>query len=183
MVSFLVRSSKFGVLNPEPRTPNQEPLPHMPSPIYADGLAGHEPGLEEEHGRWRSPSRRPIGPAALRPRPPSSSSSRRVRRREDGAWRDRVDQNLVGGELQRERFGEADDARLGDVIWKVAGIAGPAAGGNPVAEVDDAPAAGLRMCGMAARAQRYAARDRPPALRPSGLVDPSNGPADRSRPC
>ena len=38
-------------------------------------------------------------------------------------------------------FGERDDAGLGDVVRKVAGVPRPAAPRNPVAEVDDAAAA------------------------------------------
>ena len=85
-----------------------------------------------------SPPQRPSGVA--------SSTARdlfvaRLRRREDRTWRDGVDENVVGGQLQRERFGERDHAGLGDVVRQVAVVARPAALRDPVTEVDDAAAA------------------------------------------
>src|SRR5436190_873815 len=75
------------------------------------------------------------------------------------SWPDRVDENLVGRQLEGERFGQRDDAGLGDVVRNIARIARPAAARNPVAEIDDVAAAGrshVRRGGM--RAEERAAK-------------------------
>ncbi len=66
---------------------------------------------------------------------------RRPGRREDRARRDRVHENLITRELERQSFSHRDCARLGDVVRQVARIARTSAHGQPVGEVDDAPPA------------------------------------------
>ena len=65
-----------------------------------------------------------------------------------GAWRsddrpgcNRVHQDIVGCQFQRQRFGQRNDAALRDVVRQEALVSRPAAPRDPVAEVDDAPAA------------------------------------------
>ena len=61
--------------------------------------------------------------------------------RDDRARRDGVDEDLIGRQLQRQRFGQRDDAGLRHVVRQVARIPRPAAARHPVREVDDAAAA------------------------------------------
>src|SRR5213593_2264057 len=65
----------------------------------------------------------------------------RLRRRDDWSWCDRVHEDVVGRELERERFGQRDHARFGDVVRQIAAISGTSALRHPVAEIDDAAAA------------------------------------------
>ena len=84
----------------------------MPAAVDADGFAGDEVGLEQEHDRLRD----------LRLAAPSAERRgcldrlqllvARVLGRQDRAGRDGVDEDLVAGELERQRLGQADDARL-----------------------------------------------------------------------
>ena len=65
-----------------------------------------------------------------------------ARRRHDRPRRDRVHEDLVGGQLERQCFGERLHAGLGHVVGEVARIARTAAGRDPVREVHDPSAAG-----------------------------------------
>src|SRR5215510_1843873 len=50
---------------------------------------------------------------------------RRVWRREDRTRGDRIDEDLISRQLERERFCQGDDSRLRDVIRQIAGIPWP----------------------------------------------------------
>ncbi len=116
-----------------------------------------------------SPPQRPSGVARSTA---ANSSSEVPSRRDDRPWRDRVDQDLVGGQLQRQRLGQRDDAGLGDVVGEEARIARPAAARHPVGEVDDAAAAQpahVRNRGTRAQPGRRAGRR--PSARPSRRRD------------
>ena len=52
-----------------------------------------------------------------------------------------IDEDLIRGQLERQRFRQRDHARLGDVVRQVARIPGSAAPRHPVREVDDSAAA------------------------------------------
>ena len=80
------------------------------------------------------------------------------------------------GELERQRLGQADDPLLGDVVGEVSRVAWPAAGRDPVAEVDDAPAAGGAHVGDGrAGAQKRGAQIDVDHRVPRRLVGRSNG--------
>src|SRR5689334_3663597 len=62
-------------------------------------------------------------------------------RRNDRARRDRVDQNLIGRQLQRKSLGERDDAGLRYVVRQEPRISRTPASQRPVCEIDDAASA------------------------------------------
>ena len=86
----------------------------------------------------------------------SNSASGRSGGARIGPGRDRVDEDLIGRQLERQRLGQADHRLLRHVVRQEALVAGAPAHREPVREVDDAAAAGGRMWGTAARAQRNA---------------------------
>ena len=84
------------------------------------------------------PPQRPSGVARSTA---SDSSAVESRRREDRAWRDRIHENLIGREFERERLGQRLHAGFRHVIRDIALVAGPRACRDPVREIDDAAAA------------------------------------------
>src|SRR5262245_49901705 len=92
------------------------PLTEMSSAVDPDDFAGRKAGLEQEEDR-----RGDLDLAT----PSAKRGCRldclqlivgRFRRREDGAGRNRVHEDVILGELQRKRFGQADDAAFGHEI-------------------------------------------------------------------
>src|SRR5262245_12971291 len=110
--------------------------------VDRDGFAGDEVGLhQEEDGADDG-----LGTA------PSAERRRRLDRfrfvlgdpcgRHDRTRGDGVHEDPVGGELERKRFRQRDDARLRDVIGEESRVARPSARRDPVGEIDD-PASAL----------------------------------------
>jgi hypothetical protein len=62
---------------------------------------------------------------------------RQIRRRNDRAWRNRVDEDSVLCKLERQRLRERFHASLGDVVRHEPGVPGPATRGQPVGEMHD----------------------------------------------
>src|SRR5881296_3684612 len=56
----------------------------------------------------------------------------RAGRREDWAGRNRVDEDVVARELERERLGQRDHAALRHVVRQIAPVSRPAASRKPV---------------------------------------------------
>src|SRR5271163_1619531 len=109
----------------------------MATAIDADTLAGHEFRLDEKQRRARyflgtapAPQRRGLDDAG-------AFFRRDVRGCEDGAWRDRVNQDLRR-ELERETFSERRHRRLRGVVRHIVFIARPFADRQPIAEIEDA---------------------------------------------
>src|SRR5882672_4899054 len=113
-------------------------LLQMAAAVDADGFTGDEIAVEQRQHGLRDLDF--AAPAAERRRPFDRAYFflARAWRREDRSGRDRVDEDVVGGQLDRERFGERDRAGLRDVIREVSDVPRPAAARDPVAEVDDA---------------------------------------------
>ena len=84
------------------------------------------------------PPQRPTGVARSTA---SSSSLARTFRRQNRTGRDGVDENAVASELERERLAKRFHARLRDVIRRVALVARPCAGRDPIRKVDHPSAA------------------------------------------
>ena len=135
----------------------------------------------------KSLSSRPARPWRSRSRRPSAERRRvldrfrlgvcRRRRRQDRSWRDRVHENIVRRELERQRLGQGDDAGLRHVVRKVAACS---AAGRFCAiqslKLMIRPPPCVRMCGAAACAQRNAARRSTlSAASQSAAVSSSNG--------
>ena len=102
-----------------------------------------------------SPPQRPSGVDASTAR---KFLGRGAGRRHDRAWRDGVDEDLVGGQFERERLGQADDAHASQ--RSRAGSRCSAAGRSTATQSEKLtirPPPAARRCGTAACAQRNAA--------------------------
>src|SRR5215469_4957941 len=121
-------------------SPGIAPLFYVASAVDTQCFAGDEVAVDErEHGFGNlllatpSPERRHVCNLLM-----VLGCGRR--RRQNRTRRDRVDENIVGRQLERERFRQCHHARFRDVVRKETFIARPSAAREPVAERNDAAA-------------------------------------------